>query len=71
MLFRAGKIKQGSAEVLYFEQPDVHLQTVLQREADLVFSVSQCLIDAGKCKDVLGKRVHVLLRRVVIRKGNK
>ncbi len=26
----------------------------LQREADLVFSVRQRLIDVGKCKDVLG-----------------
>jgi len=43
----------------------------LQREADLVFSVRQRLIDVGKCKDVLGERVHVLLRRVASCKGDK
>ena len=71
VLFRPGKIKQGSAEVFFFEHSNVDLQSILQREADLVFSVRQRLIDAGKCKDVLGERVHVLLRRVAIGKGDK
>src|SRR5712664_1139264 len=71
VLFRAGKVKQRGAEVLFFQQAHVNLQSVLQREADLVFSVRQRLIDAGKRKDVLGERVHVLLRRVAIGEGEK
>src|SRR5712691_9898194 len=39
VFFRAGKIKQGGAKVFFFEQSNVNLQSVLQREADLVFSV--------------------------------
>src|SRR6266581_6737443 len=71
VLFRAGKIKQGSAKVFFFEQAYVDLQPVLQREADLVFSMRQRLIDPGKRKDVLGKHVHVLLRRMAIGKRDQ
>ena len=31
----------------------------------------QRLVDAGKCKDVLGQRVHVLLRSVAVSKGDQ
>ena len=39
VFFRAGKIEQGRAEILFLQQPHVHLQAVLQREADFVLSV--------------------------------
>src|SRR6266581_2770865 len=71
VFFRAGEIEQGGAKVFFFEQSNVNLQSVLQREADLVFSVRQRLIDAGKRKDVFGDRVHMLLRRVAIGKSHQ
>src|SRR6266481_6581873 len=71
VLFRAREIQQGGAKVFFFEQPDVNLQPVLKREAHLVLSMRQRLIDPAKRKDMLGKRVHVFLRGVPIGKRNE
>src|SRR5260370_9432078 len=62
LLFLARELQQGGAEVFFFEQPHVNLQPVLKREADLVLSMRQRLIDPAKREDVLGERVHVFLR---------
>ena len=71
MFLRAREIHQRRAKVLLLQQPDVHLQSIRQREADFVLAMRQLLVDVRKFQDVLRERVHVFLRSESIRERNQ
>src|SRR6266436_9395091 len=71
MLARSGEIEQSSAKRFLVQEPHVDLNSVVQREAHLVFPVRQHLIDSWILQDVFRDSVDVLLRGEAIGKGQQ
>jgi len=63
VLFRSGEIQKCGPEILFFEQPHIHLQPVRQRETHLVLAVRQHLIDPRVLQNVFGHLIDYLLPR--------